>query len=71
MLKPVCNCGRLLADIELEYEAKKEEINQNIKLTDDEIKDKEAKLLDYFELNFECCRSQVLGYVDLIKIIVS
>lgn len=67
MLKPRCNCGRLLADIQLEYEEKIEKLKKENK---ENFKEEAAKLLDYFELKRYCCRTQLLGYTDLTYIII-
>ena len=75
MLPPRCfTCGHVLADIELEYEEKLNEIDNNMKLNAEEKAEQKRKLLDNllpgrWKTRY-CCRSRVISYVDLIKIIV-
>lgn len=70
MLKPMCNCGRLLADIQLDYEENIKKINENIKMNDGEKVVAKKKLLDKYHLIRYCCRAQLLGYVDLVEILI-
>jgi hypothetical protein len=71
MLPPKCfSCGKFLADIELEYETKKDLIDSNSKLTSDEKKQQKKELLDKMYIRRWCCRSQVITYCDLINIII-
>ncbi len=71
MLPPKCiTCGKLLADIEVEWNTKKDLWENDKSLTDEQVADKLAKLLDDLKLVRQCCRAQVLTYVDLIKIIL-
>lgn len=71
MLPPKCfTCGKLLADIEIEWKEMKKTYESNDKLTDDQIADLLSKLLDKLKITDGCCRSQVITYVDLIKIII-
>jgi DNA-directed RNA polymerase subunit N (RpoN/RPB10) len=75
MLPPKCfTCGHILADIELEYEDTLEEINNNTKLNDEQKADEKKKLIDKllpgrWKKRY-CCRTRLITYVDLIKIIV-
>lgn len=75
MLNLRCDtCGHMLGDIEIEYEETLEEINNNHKLNDEEKADLKRKLVDKLLpgrwKNKYCCRSRLITYVDLIKIIV-
>jgi DNA-directed RNA polymerase subunit N (RpoN/RPB10) len=71
MLPPKCfSCGKFLADIQLEYENKKEEIDSNSSLTNEEKKQQKRDLLDKLYIKRWCCRSQVITYCDMIKIII-
>jgi DNA-directed RNA polymerase subunit N (RpoN/RPB10) len=71
MLPPKCiTCGKLLADIEVEWSTKKELWENDDKLTADQVADKLTALLDKLHIKSQCCRSQVLTFVDLIKIIL-
>jgi DNA-directed RNA polymerase subunit N (RpoN/RPB10) len=71
MLPPKClSCGKFLADIELEYETKKDLIDSDLKLTSDEKKEKKKELLSKMYIKRWCCRSQVITYCDLINIII-
>ena len=71
MLPPKCfSCGKFLADIQLEYEASKDEIDSNSKLSIDEKKQQKKALLDKMHIKRGCCRSQVITYCDLINIII-
>ena len=71
MLPPKCfTCGKLLADIEIEWKEMKETHENNDKLTQEQVAALMTKLLDKLKIKDGCCRSQVLTYVDLIKIII-
>ena len=75
MLPPRCfTCGHVLADIELEYEEKLEEIDNNNKLNAEQKMDQKRKIIDKllpgrWKYRY-CCRTRLISYVDLIKIIV-
>lgn len=75
MLQPKCStCGHILANLELEYEEKLEEIDNNTKLNDEQKANEKKKLIDKllpgrWKKRY-CCRGRLLSYVDLIKIIV-
>ena len=75
MLPPRCfTCGHMLAHLELEYEEKLKEIDNNIKLSnDDKAKYKRElvnKLLPDRWLKRYCCRTRLISYVDLIEIVI-
>lgn len=71
MLPPKCfSCGKFLADIQLEYESKKDEIDSNSKLSEDEKKQQKKNLLNAMYIRRWCCRSQVITYCDLVNIII-
>ena len=75
MLPPRCfTCGHVLANLELEYEEKLQEIDNNIKLTYEEKCKKKRELVDKLLpgrwLKRYCCRTRLISYVDLIKVIV-
>lgn len=71
MLPPKCiTCGKLLADIELEWSSKKDLWENDNKISPEQVAEKLAKLLDDLKIVRQCCRAQVLTYVDLIKIIL-
>jgi DNA-directed RNA polymerase subunit N (RpoN/RPB10) len=75
MLPPKCfTCGHVLANLELEYEEKLQEIDNNIKLTDEQKQEAKRNLVDKllpdrWKTRY-CCRARLLSYVDLIKVIV-
>jgi len=63
-------CGLLLGEIQLEYEYKLLQINENDKLSDSDKDKKQMELVDSFGLkNRYCCRPRLISYVDMIKII--
>lgn len=71
MLPPNCfTCGMLMSDIELEYEKKLNEIENNASLTADQKNDQKVKLIDSMGLKRYCCRMRLLGYVDKVNIII-
>jgi len=75
MLPPRCfTCGHVLANIELDYEEGLLNIDNNIKLSDDEKaknkRDLVNKLLPGRWKNRYCCRTRLLSYVDLIHVVV-
>lgn len=68
MLPPKCiTCGKLLSDIEIDWVQYKEHC---MKHNSDTVDDLMAKKLDELHINSRCCRSQVLTYVELVKIII-
>ena len=68
MLPPKCiTCGKLLSDIEIEWVLHKEWC---MKEHPDNYADLLAKKLDDLHIVSRCCRSQVLTYVELIKVII-
>jgi DNA-directed RNA polymerase subunit N (RpoN/RPB10) len=75
MLPPRCfTCGHVLANIELEFEEGLRDIDNNIKLNDEQKSDLKRKLIDKllpdrFKTRY-CCRTRLISYVDLINIIV-
>jgi DNA-directed RNA polymerase subunit N (RpoN/RPB10) len=71
MLPPKCfSCGKFLADIEIEYETKKNDIDANTSLSIEEKKQQKKELLNKMYIKRWCCRSQVITYTDLINIII-
>jgi DNA-directed RNA polymerase subunit N (RpoN/RPB10) len=70
MLKPVCSCGRLLADIQLDYERMIRAIDEEAKASEELKAEKKTQVLDKLHLKRYCCRSQVLGYVDLVDVLI-
>lgn len=71
MLYPRCpTCGFLLANLELEYEAKREEICLNPDLTEEEREQQQQALINSFGLKRYCCKMRLLSYTDLIHLIV-
>jgi len=75
MLPPRCfTCGHVLANLELEFEETLQQIDNNIKLNDDDKskskRDLVDKLLpDRWKKRY-CCRARLLSYVDLIKVVI-
>lgn len=75
MLPPRCfTCGHILADIELDFEEGLNEIENNIKLTNEQKANKKKELIDKllpgrWKKRY-CCRARLISYVDLIKIIL-
>ncbi len=75
MLPPKCfTCGHVLANLELEYEEKLQEIDNNIKLNDEQKQEAKRNIVDKllpdrWKTRY-CCRSRLLSYVDLIKVII-
>jgi len=67
MLYPKCpSCKTLLANKQIVYEDKMEEICNNDKLTSDAKNMAKRKLLSEIELHRECCRMRMMGYIKLI-----
>jgi len=75
MLPPRCfTCGHVLADLEIEYEEGLNQIDNNIKLNDEQKSEEKKKLINKllpgrWKKRY-CCRSRLLSYVDLIKVII-
>jgi DNA-directed RNA polymerase subunit N (RpoN/RPB10) len=75
MLPPRCfTCGHVLANLELDFEETLQQIDNDIKLNDDQKADLKRKLVhkllpDRWKKRY-CCRARLLSYVDLIKVVV-
>ena len=75
MLPPRCfTCGHVLANLELKYEEGLVNIDNNIKLTEDQKAKAKIDLVDKllpgrWKKRY-CCRTRLISYVDLINIIV-
>jgi len=75
MLAPICfSCGHVLAHLELPFENGLQEIDNNIKLSEEQKAQAKRELVDkLLPLRWKtryCCRSRLLSYVDVVKIIV-
>jgi DNA-directed RNA polymerase subunit N (RpoN/RPB10) len=75
MLPPRCfTCGHVLANLEIEFEDNLDQIDNNINLNDDQKAENKRKLVDKLLpgrwKNRYCCRSRLISYVDLIKVII-
>lgn len=75
MLPTRCfTCGHVLANLELEFEDKLQEIDNDIKLTDEQKsqakRDLVNKLLPDRWGKRYCCRARLISYVDLVKVII-
>ena len=71
MLPQRCfTCNKILSHIELEYEEKLEVIELNDKITDEEKSKLKRELVDSFGLERYCCRSILISYVDIIKVVI-
>tara|TARA_B110000208_G_C11798906_1_gene440931 strand:- start:299 stop:511 length:213 start_codon:yes stop_codon:yes gene_type:complete len=70
MLYPNCpTCGKLLADIEVEY-LNEIEVISNKKLDQEKIDEAKRKLLDKLNVKRYCCRTRVLTFIDEVKLII-
>jgi DNA-directed RNA polymerase subunit N (RpoN/RPB10) len=75
MLPPRCfTCGHVLANLELELEEKFQEIDNNIKLNDNEKAEAKRNVINILLpgrwTRRYCCRARLLSYVDLIQVII-
>jgi DNA-directed RNA polymerase subunit N (RpoN/RPB10) len=75
MLPPRCfTCGHVLANLELEYEEGLQQIDNNFKLSSEEKSELKKKLINKLLpdrwKNRYCCRTRLISYVDLIKVII-
>jgi len=74
MLPPRCfTCGHVLADLELEYEEKLDEYDNNFKIDDEQRSKLKRELIDKllpsrWKKRY-CCRARLVSYVDLIRIV--
>jgi DNA-directed RNA polymerase subunit N (RpoN/RPB10) len=70
MLQMRCpTCGTLLGDIQLKYEEDTKKIDSSNLSIEDKNNEK-AKILNTYGLDRYCCKSRILGYVDIINIII-
>lgn len=60
-------CRTLLANKQIIWESKLDEIDGNNKLSKSEKYMRKRKLLDELELHRPCCRSRIMGYTRLIN----
>ena len=71
MLHPKCiGCGKFLADIQLDYELSKNNIESDKKLDIEEKREKMKEILNNLYIKRWCCRMQVITYCKLIDIII-
>jgi DNA-directed RNA polymerase subunit N (RpoN/RPB10) len=70
MLQMRCpTCGTLLGDIQLKYEEDTKKIDSSNLSVDDKNNEK-AKILNTYGLDRYCCKTRILGYVDIVNIII-
>ena len=62
-------CGTLLGDIQLKYEEDTKKIDSSNLSVDDKNNEK-AKILNTYGLDRYCCKTRILGYVDIVNIII-
>ena len=62
-------CGTLLGDIQLIHEQEIKKID-NSKLSEVEKNKKKEELINMYDLDRYCCRTRILGYVDIVNIII-
>lgn len=62
-------CKFLLANKQLLYEQRLENISMDNKLTQEEKDVAKRKLLDDLEVKRPCCRARLMGYIKLIDLI--
>lgn len=67
---PVCTCGRLLADIQIEYDNGVKRINDNDKLTTVEKNIELTKLVNKFHIKRYCCKVRLMTPVNLAETIM-
>jgi DNA-directed RNA polymerase subunit N (RpoN/RPB10) len=65
----VCpTCGKVLADVEIEYDTKNLEITSS-KLSDKEKGIKRKELIESMGISRYCCKMRIFTQVDLYKVI--
>jgi len=70
MLQMKCpTCGTLLGDIQLILEEEIKKIDE-AKISDEEKNIKKEKVINMFGIDRYCCRTRILGYYDIVKIII-
>jgi DNA-directed RNA polymerase subunit N (RpoN/RPB10) len=63
-------CGQLLGDIQLEYEKKNMEIENNNKLSTEQKNAKKMELVNSFGLEKRyCCRGRLISYVSMVRLV--
>ena len=60
-------CRTILANKELPYRKRLMEICDNNKLSNKEKETNKKNLLTELELHRECCRSRMMGHIDLVR----
>lgn len=70
MLYPRCpTCGKILANLEIDYEEAKKKICDNISLNEEQKNAEKEKLVNSLGLERYCCKTRILKYLDVINII--
>lgn len=70
MLYPRCpTCGKILANIEVDYEKAKDKICDNPSLTEEQKNKAKRNLVNSLGLERYCCKTRLLTYLDTVKII--
>jgi DNA-directed RNA polymerase subunit N (RpoN/RPB10) len=71
MLPMKCpTCGTLLGDIQLIHEEEINKIDNNNKLSDEQKNERKKELINKYGLERYCCRTRIIGYVDIVNIII-
>lgn len=66
----VCpSCETLLGDKQIIFQKGLKETTEDTKLTDEEKDNKKIGLINSLGLTRYCCRSRVLGYLEVVKIV--
>ena len=60
-------CGTCLSSKIEEYEKRKEELYNDVEISDAQKKKESKKLLDGLKLHRYCCRMRMITYVDIAK----
>lgn len=63
-------CGQLLGDIQLEYETKKMNIDNNDDLSTQQKDKLKMELVDSFGLDKRyCCRGRLISYLSMVRLV--
>ena len=70
MLYPRCpTCGKVLANLEIDYNEAKNKICNNSSLNEEQQNAEKEKLINSLGLERYCCKTRVLKYLNLIDFI--
>ena len=70
-MDPICKtCGKLFADIDVEYTSKLSLIENNQALSEEEKNKKKIELINSLGLKRYCCRMRFISFINKVEIMI-